>query len=317
MFDELDLSWQRIELRHLVALRAVDRGRSFRAAAAQLGYSLSALSSQISTLERLVGQRLVERPGGRRTISITPAGRRLLEHGEEIAARLAAARADLEAIRVKRPVLRLGIYQSVAVRLLPGILNRLAATRPDLALELIEQADDGALQELVARGDVDATFVALPTAPGRFATAHLLDEPYVLLVLATGPLGERDSITPDEIVQYPLIDYRELRLVHHPWQRLPRQLRPTVVARSDDNATIHALVAAGIGVALLPLLSVDRRDTAVRAIPVHPALEPRRVALAWHRDRKPDGLDEILDAAENETRLLATTGISQPSSLAH
>ena len=79
MIEDLDQSWQRVELRHLAALRGVARAGSFRAAAERLGYSLSALSGQVASLERLVGQPLVERPGGRRTIAITPTGLSLVE----------------------------------------------------------------------------------------------------------------------------------------------------------------------------------------------------------------------------------------------
>ena len=143
MIEDIDQSWQRISLRHLVALHAVATAGSFRGGAERLGYSLSTVSEQIASLERLVAQPLVIRPGGRRAISITPAGQRLLDHADEIAARFAAARADLEGIRLQRPVLRLGIYQSVAARLLPGVLGRLSTRRPDVAIEVVERADDG------------------------------------------------------------------------------------------------------------------------------------------------------------------------------
>lgn len=305
MIGDIDPFWQRIELRHLIALRAVARTGSFRRAAASLGYSLSTLSEQVASLERLVGQRLVERPGGRRAVSITPAGLRLLEHADEIAARIAAARADLEAIRLARPTLRLGIFQSVAVRLLPGILRRLTSVRPALALELIERVDDALLLTLIASGDIDATFTALPVDPGPFATAHLLDDPYLLLAAADGPLADHSCVSPDELVEYPLIDHRELRPVHHGQERLPRGIRPPIAARSDDNATIHALVGAGIGVAILPRLSIDPRDPAVRAIPFDPPVAPRRIALAWHHDRRPDGLEDLLAAARHEASRLA------------
>ena len=299
MIEDVDLSWQRVELRHLVALGAVAETGSFRAAARRLGYSLSALSGQIAGLERLVGQRLVDRPGGRRAIAITPAGGRLLEHAEEIAARMAAARADLEAIRLQRPRLRLGIFQSAAVRLLPDILRRLATVRPDLGLELIERADDGQLLELVARGDIDATFAALPVA-GPFAIAHVLDDPYMVLVPAESPLAARERVALEELAGHPWIDFRDVRPVHHGWQRLPRSARPEVVARSDDSATIHALVAGGIGVAILPQLCVSPRDPGVRAIPLDPPAEPRRIAVAWHADRRPDGLDDLLAGVRPE-----------------
>jgi DNA-binding transcriptional LysR family regulator len=300
MIEDTDQSWQRIQLRHLVALDAVATTGSFRGAAQRLGYSLSTLSEQIATLERLVSQPLVIRPGGRRAISITPAGQRLLDHATEIAARFAAARADLEAIRLQRPVLRLGIYQSVAARLLPGVLRRLSAIRSDLAIEVVERADDGLLLELVARGEIDATFVALPISAGPFSTVELLDDPLVLLVASDGPLGERGSVNIAELTDHQLIDYREVRPVHHGRQRLPRGVRLPVAARSDDNLTIHALVAAQIGVAILPRMSIDSRDPRVRALPLHPPLEPRRVAIASHRDRHPDGLDDLINATRTE-----------------
>lgn len=130
MIEELDQSWQRVEVRHLRALDAVARTGSFRAAAARLGYSLSTISEQVAGLEQLVRMALVERPGGRRAVSITPAGRRLLDHAPEIALRFAAARADLEALRLERPSLRLGVFQSVAVRLLPAIVRACARRGP-------------------------------------------------------------------------------------------------------------------------------------------------------------------------------------------
>ena len=64
-----------------------------------LGYTQSAVSQQIATLERIVGQRLVERPGGPKPVSLTEAGRLLLTHADAIAARVAAAQADLDGAR--------------------------------------------------------------------------------------------------------------------------------------------------------------------------------------------------------------------------
>src|SRR5919202_5290404 len=106
--------WLGIELRHLLALEAVARTGSFGKAATDLGYTQSAVSQQIATLERIVGQRLIERPGGPRPVSLTEAGRLLLRHADGIAARLQAAQADLAAIGAgDAGPLRVGTYQSV------------------------------------------------------------------------------------------------------------------------------------------------------------------------------------------------------------
>src|SRR5215218_6670220 len=87
-----------VELRHLVALQAVAREGSFGRAARSLGYTQSAVSQQIAALERIVGERLLERPGGPRRVSLTEAGELLLRHAEAIVARLSAAQADLAAL---------------------------------------------------------------------------------------------------------------------------------------------------------------------------------------------------------------------------
>ena len=94
--------WHGVEIRHLAALRAVAETGSFGRAAEQLGYTQSAVSQQIATLEKAVGTKLVERPGGPRPISITEAGNVLLRHADGIVARLRAAQADLAALEIGR-----------------------------------------------------------------------------------------------------------------------------------------------------------------------------------------------------------------------
>src|SRR5438094_963796 len=83
--------WLGVELRHLAALEAVAEEGSFGRAARRLGYTQSAVSQQIAHLEKIVGARLLERPGGPRAVSLTDAGRLLLRHADAIVARLAAA----------------------------------------------------------------------------------------------------------------------------------------------------------------------------------------------------------------------------------
>src|SRR5919197_715227 len=95
---ELD-QWLGVELRHLAALQAIVEEGSFGRAARRLGYTQSAVSQQIATLERIVGEKLLERPGGPRPVKLTEAGELLLRHARGIVARLQAAQADLHALR--------------------------------------------------------------------------------------------------------------------------------------------------------------------------------------------------------------------------
>ncbi len=281
--------WLGLELRHLAALKAVAREGSFGRAARALGYTQSAVSQQIATLERIVGQRLLERPGGPRPVSLTEAGRLLLTHAEAITARLQAAQADLAALQAgDAGPLRIGTYQSVGARVLPGLLRAFSADWPAVEVILSERSDDRDLLCLLERGEVDLTFAVLPLEPGPFQAVELMRDPYVLLVPAGSPLAARER-PPSlrELVDLPLIGYRSCRTTQRVEERLRLAGRePTVVFRSDDNRTVQALVAAGMGVALVPRLTVEPTDAAIRVIDLRERLPARLIALAWHRDRR-------------------------------
>src|SRR4051812_25175116 len=119
------MNFSNVELRHLAALEAVGRTHSFVAAARELGYTQSAISQQIARLEAGVGQRLVERPGGPRPVTLTEAGTLLLRHADAIVAQLDAAEADMAALAAGAAgPLHVGIFQSVGARILPGLLRR-------------------------------------------------------------------------------------------------------------------------------------------------------------------------------------------------
>jgi DNA-binding transcriptional LysR family regulator len=280
--------WLGVELRHLAALQAIAEEGSFGRAAIRLGYTQSAVSQQLATLERLVGERLVERPGGPRPIALTEAGRLLLRHAEAIVARLQAAQADLSALSAgEAGTLRVGTYQSVGKHILPSVMRRFSAAWPLVELKLTEMSTDQDLVALVERGDLDLTFADFRQWEGPFEELHLLDDPYVLLVKAGTPLAKRrQRPTLEEIAELPLIGFRQCRST----QIVESQLRddglhPGFVFRSDDNGTVQAMVGAGVGIALVPRMTVDLHDQATVAIELGDLVPPRRISLVWHRDR--------------------------------
>src|ERR671935_2167835 len=175
--------WLGVELRHFLALEAVARTGSFGKAARALGYTQSAVSQQIASLERQVGQKLLERPGGPKPVSLTEAGRLLLTHAEAIAARLAAAQADLNALGDgEAGTLRVGVFQSVGQRILPELMRRFLESWPKVDVTLTESADDRELLALVERGELELTFSDFPLEEGPFESVELLRDPYVLVV---------------------------------------------------------------------------------------------------------------------------------------
>ena len=277
-------SWLGVELRHFLALEAVAREGSFGKAALALGYTQSAVSQQIAALERIVGQRLVERPGGPKPVSLTEAGRLLLKHADAIAARVAAAQADLTALGDgEAGTLRVGVFQSVGQRILPELMRRYLLAWPQVKVSLTESANDEELLTLVERGDLDLTFSDLPLPEGPFESVELLRDPYVLVVASGSPFAGRD--TPPTVREL-----AELDLIGHKHCRTIKQLEANIklplnfVFRSDHNQTVQALVASGVGSALVPKLTMDPEDETTELIDI-PKLPPRVIALAWHRDR--------------------------------
>jgi len=276
--------WLGIELRHFLALEAVAREGSFGKAAAKLGYTQSAVSQQIAALERIVGQRLVERPGGPKPVSLTEAGRLLLTHADAIAARVAAAQADLTALgEGQAGTLRVGVFQSVGQRILPELMRRYLHAWPQVKVTLTESANDEELLALVERGDLDLTFSDLPLTEGPFESVELLRDPYVLVVAADSPLAGRDAPpTIREVAELDLIGHKHCRTMNQLEANVRRPLQ--FVFRSDHNQTVQALVASGVGSALVPKLTMDPEDDTTKLIDL-PKLPPRLIALARHRDR--------------------------------
>jgi DNA-binding transcriptional LysR family regulator len=279
--------WLGVELRHLAALEAIAEHGSFGRAAAALGYTQSAVSQQLATLERLVGERLVERPGGPRPVELTEAGRLLLRHAAAIVARLQAARADMEALRAgEAGTLRVGAFQSAGARILPELLRRYTSAWPRVEVRLEEAEDDGLLSQ-IEHGDLDLAFVMLPVEDPAVETVELVRDPYVLVTQADSPLA-RASTPPTfrEIGAMPLIGYRTCLGGQHVEERLRAAgVIPRMAFRSDDNLTLQAMVATGIGIALVPRLTVNEADHRIAVIELGDRVPPRLIGLAWHRDR--------------------------------
>ena len=281
--------WLGVELRHLLALQAVAEEGSFGRAARSLGYTQSAISQQIAALERIVGQQLIDRPGGPRPVTLTDAGTLLLTHARGINARLAAAQADLDALSAgDAGPLRVGTYQSVGARVLPTLLSVFRAEWPKVDIRLVESTDDRDLLALVERGEIDVSFCVIPFEAGPFEAIELMRDPYVLVVPADSPLADREKTpTLREILDLPLISYRTCRMTQRVEERLRLAGRePQVVFRSDDNGTVQALVAAGVGVALVPRLTVDPADESIAVIELGDRVPARIVGIAWHADRQ-------------------------------
>jgi DNA-binding transcriptional LysR family regulator len=283
-------AWSSLELRHLLALVAVVETGTFSEAAEQLGYTQSAVSQQVGTLERIVGTPLFERPGGRRPVRLTAAGEMLLTHARAVLARVRSAAADLRALASgEQGELRVGTLPSVGTKVLPRLLGTFRAEWPGIEIVLRESRECTELIHAVEAGDVDVTFIDIgPYETGPLKVRPLLDDPMVFVAPADAPEAGQRAVSIADIAHLPMIGTRNVacrQIIDDAFRQAP--VSPTYVFRSDDNPTIQGLIGSGLAYAVLPLLTVDENDPNVAVIPIRPEPSPRRLGIAWHPDRRP------------------------------
>ena len=285
-----EAAWPALEIRHLLAMVAVVETGTFSRAADQLGYTQSAVSQQVATLERIVGTPLFERPGGPRPVRLTAAGEVLLTHARAVLARVNAAATDLRALASgEQGELRVGTLPSVGTKLLPRLLGTFRAEWPGIQIVLRESLDSAELIHAVEAGDIDLTFIDIgPYETGPLEVRPLLDDPMVFLAPAGAPEARQRTVSIADIGHLPMIGTRNpgcRQIIDDAFRQAP--VSPTYVFRSDDHPTIQGLIGSGLAYAVLPLLTVDEHDPHVAVIPIRPEPPPRRLGIAWHPDRRP------------------------------
>jgi DNA-binding transcriptional LysR family regulator len=288
MDSDTDIALRDLELRHLEALRAVSVEGTFGRAAKRLGYSQSAISQQIAALERVVGEKMFDRPGGPKPVRLTAAGRMLLGHAEEVlerVARLARNVGEYKAGTSGR--IDLGVFQSVAVKVVPIVVRRLRETAQGVDVRLFESRSDSELVAKVANHELDLTFtVRAPSQPG-LEVEDLVSDPFVAIVPRDHQFG--DTVTPFELGESPLIG----QPVEDSCQRqidagmTAAGVRPEYFFRTTDNAAMQSMVRAGMGVAIVPYLAVDTNDHEIRICTLDPPLPARELKLVIGTDPSP------------------------------
>lgn len=272
--------WLAIELRHLAALATVAQEASFSGAADSLGYVQSAVSQQISSLERIVGRRLVDRSARPRSVKVTDAGMTLLEHVDSILEQLRLAKADVDALSGQPgSVVSLGIASIFGSWLPAAVLGALLGGPAGSGWTLAEPGPAEALLQAVAGGQLDAAFVPLPVASGPFFAAELARQPCVLAAPADpgGRPGDVDAV----LDRWPLVRIEGCDTTK---ALLERHRAARVLHSAPGPVSALALVRSGAAAAVVTGLDVPADDPAIATIPL-PDLPGRIVGIAWHRDR--------------------------------
>jgi DNA-binding transcriptional LysR family regulator len=294
--------WLGIEFRHLAALEAVAEEASFNRAGSRLGYTQSAISQQVAVLERAVGQKLIDRPGGRSRVALTPAGHLLLLHAEAIGARLAAAYADLTAMEQGTiGTMRVGTFHSLGGTLVPQILHEFTKRRPNIAVDLTELANDQELLTLLEQAALDVVFAHLPLPPGPYETTPLLTDDYVLVVERSAARRQQRATSIEQIAKIRLVGMKSCRSCDPFLAHLHSLgLKAEFAHRADSIQMIEGMVVAGLGSAIVPRLATDLMGAQVAVIGLDCLDLPQRlVAVVRNNNRiRESSISEIVAVAQ-------------------
>jgi molybdate transport repressor ModE-like protein len=294
-----------IDVRRLAILREVARQGSFNRAAAELRLTPSAVSQQISALERALGTAVVRR--STRGVELTQAGRVLAEAGDAIAAELSHAEHEISRLADARTEhLTIATFTS-GQRLLPAALTRFAAERPGVELTVLENEPEDSLQ-LVRAGAADLALAyhfdgPPPVRPGDrsgLVWTPLLDDPMWIVLPGGHHLAGRDSLA--------IADLAGERWVHgclsmcetldHYAALAGFEIR--TACRGTDYSFAQSLVRAAVGISMIPQVALTADQGGLVTIPLEPPCPSRFVGIATPR-RRPNPLSEAMLRALQDT----------------
>lgn len=273
--------------------------RHFSKAAEACFVSQPTLSTQIKKLEEELGVQLVERSP--KNIMLTPVG-------EEIAERARLVLRDIEQIRSvarrsgnpARGTLRLGLFPTLAPYFLPHVVPGIREDYPEMTLQLTEEKTETILA-MLRKGDLDAGVLALPINGEGLSVATLFAEPFVVAVPDNHPLAEKPAIEMTDLA------HTELLLLEEGHCLRDHALEVCAMAGARERVDFHAtsmetlrqMVAAEVGVTLMPLMAVKPPIAQTRNVTIRPFAEPvpsRTLALVWRSSSALSGfLAELAD----------------------
>jgi DNA-binding transcriptional LysR family regulator len=270
-----------LDVKRMRVLREVIATGSFSAAADSLHLSQSAVSQQVAALEKEVGMQLLERTSA--GPKLTKAGETLMDHADAVLSRLAEAERELSAIAgLEGGRVRVISFPSASATLLTRAVSLFRNRFPAIELELGEGEPEDSVPAIRA-GDYDVAlsfdFSAHPVEPGRDLERAMLLEERMWVALPPGhPLAGGDAVRLEDLAEDDWMCGRSGSCREHVI-RLCREAgyEPRVTFDSDDYQVLKGLVAAGLGVTLLPELALAERPTGLELRPIAGRAATRRV----------------------------------------
>jgi LysR family hydrogen peroxide-inducible transcriptional activator len=260
--------------------------KHFSKAAEACFVSQPTLSTQVRKLEEELGVQLVERTP--RKVMLTPVGVEVAERARSVLGEIEQIRAIArENINPDEGVLRLGIFPTLAPYFLPHVIPAIRKSYPRLTLQLAEEKTEEILK-MLHRGTLDAALLALPIDDEGLHIKALFEEPFVLAVPAQHALAEKSSVTTDDLRG------SELLLLEEGHCMRDHALEVCALAGASERVDFHAtsmetlrqMVAADVGITLMPLLAVKPPIAATSNVVIKPFRTPcpnRTIALVWRK----------------------------------
>ena len=264
----------------------VARLSSFSRAAEKRFRTQPAISSQIRALEEEVGARLLDRSGGR--VSLTAAGKLFFKYAEDtLEQRKAMLVAIAETERVPRGQIVVGANEGTCLHILPEVFAQFKRDYPDVAVS-IKRADYAKILESIVESQVDFGVVSLPVNDNRLQCVLIHRDELVIITPPRHPLSAKKSVTIAEVAAYPLV-VPKLGHTRDALETLfyERHLKPHFAMELDSSELLKRFVAADVGVGFIAKSNIqeDIRANALAAIPLSDAQIRRDLALVYRKDR--------------------------------
>jgi DNA-binding transcriptional LysR family regulator len=274
-----------LDVRRLRVLRELAARGTIAATAEALSFTPPAISQQLATLEREVGVTLLEREG--RSVRLTDAARTLVRHTETVLAQLEAAEADLAGqAGAVAGRLRVAAFQTAAKTFVAAMVAELRRDHPglELAVDDLEPADSLSalrLSELDVAVVHEYPFAPRTRHPGLVFT-DLMDDPLHVAVSSGDPLAKRSAISLSDLAGATWIAGHEGTACHDIVVRAGRAagFEPTIAGHTNDFTLVYELIAAGLGISLIPGIAVEPDRSGVRTLPLVAPTLSRRIFAA-------------------------------------
>jgi len=270
----------------LETFQEVARLSSFSRAAEKRFRTQPAISSQIRALEEEVGAKLLDRSGGK--VSLTAPGKLFLKYVEEtLESRKAIFTAIAETERVPRGEIIVGANEGTCLHILPEVFAQFKKQYPDVAVN-IKRSDYAKILESVIDNSVDFGVVSLPVTDNRLTVVLIHRDELVIITPPTHPLAKLKSTTVSEAAKYPLV----LPKAGHTRDALEdlfheRKLKPNYAMELDSSELLKRFVAADVGIGFIARSNVleDVRADALAVIAISDAQVRRDLALVFRKDK--------------------------------